>query len=233
MNLKTFITESLNKEYHYRIKLAAECTSEHLDKLESILQKYEVVSVSDFNRLPIQENPQEFVRLKGSHFTSEVCSTDVTLKYPINERILEVYVAANMGLPHERVLAYGVKEPRRIQSDLAAERLQQDQERMPAAEESSLAQTDQLHDRYSEMVEQEDLEDDLLLYGESYNSKFLEELKKIRSEKGDDYFRCYPTKDQIMGDDLRAMWDQVHSNGRGMAPEPKAVSVNDQNLGSR
>lgn len=231
MNLKTFITESLNKEYHYRIKLAADCTSEHLDKLESILQKYNVVNVSDFNRLPIQENPQEFVRLKGAHFTSEVCSTDVTLKYPINQRILEVYVAANLGMPHERVLAYGISEPRRIESDLAAERLEQDQERMPSAEDSALAQADQDHTRYSEMVEQEELEDDLTLYGEAYNSKFLEELKRIRAEKGDDYFRCYPTKDEIMGDDLRAMWDQVHSNGKGMAPEPKHVSVNHQNLG--
>ena len=38
--LKDIITESFNKEYGYRIKLARDCTAEDLTKLENALQKY-------------------------------------------------------------------------------------------------------------------------------------------------------------------------------------------------
>ena len=84
--------------------------SDDLAKLESILSKYNIVSATPWNRQPIQENPMEFQRLKGVNFTSEVCSTDVVLKYPVNDRILEVYVAVNLGVDPERVLCYGIKE---------------------------------------------------------------------------------------------------------------------------
>ena len=54
-------------------------------------------------------------RLKGLSVTSEVCSTDVVLKYPVNERILEVYVAVCCGCDPDRVIVYGVDNPKRIQ----------------------------------------------------------------------------------------------------------------------
>ena len=73
--LKDIITESFNKEYGYRIKLARDCSAEDLSKLESALQKYNLVSATPWKRLPIQENPLEFQRLKGLSVTSEVCST--------------------------------------------------------------------------------------------------------------------------------------------------------------
>ena len=63
--LKDIITESFNKEYGYRIKLARDCTAEDLTKLENALQKYNLVSATPWKRLPIQENPLEFQRLKG------------------------------------------------------------------------------------------------------------------------------------------------------------------------
>ena len=112
--LKDIISESLDKEYGYKIKVARDCSNEDLAKLESILAKYNIISATPWKRAPIQENPMEFSRLKGANFTSEVCSSDVVLKYPVNDRVLEVYVAVNLGVDHERVLCYGVKEPRKI-----------------------------------------------------------------------------------------------------------------------
>ena len=95
--LKDIINESFNKEYGYRIKIASDCGADHMSKLENALQKYNLVSATPWKRLPIQENPIEFQREKGAKFTSEVCSTDVVLKYPVNARILEVFVAVNLG----------------------------------------------------------------------------------------------------------------------------------------
>ena len=57
--------------------------------------------------------------------------------------------------------------------------------------------------------------DELGLYGEEYNEKFIAELKKVRDEKGADYFRNYPSKSMMMGDDLKPLADAV-----GLAHKP-------------
>jgi hypothetical protein len=129
MQLRDFITESFKKEYSYRVKIAADCGPDHMKKLKTCLEKYNLVSAAKWKRTPIEENPVEFVRAKGVKFVSEVCATDVVLKYPVNERILEVWLSVNLGIPHERVLVYGVKDPRRLQADMAAERVAADKDR--------------------------------------------------------------------------------------------------------
>ena len=85
MELKQYIAESFSKEYAYRVKIAADCGSEHMDIIEKCLAKYNFVSASAFKRQPVQENPVEFQRAKGACFTSEVCASDIILKYPIRK----------------------------------------------------------------------------------------------------------------------------------------------------
>ena len=138
--LNEYITESFKKEYGYRVKFAADCSAEHMAKVESCLAKYNLVSATPFKRTPIEENPIEFMRYKGVQCTSEVCSSDIILKYPVNERILEVWLAVNLGLDHSRVLCYGVNDPRRIESDMAAERKERDEDRTVNEDDAVLAQ---------------------------------------------------------------------------------------------
>lgn len=221
-DLKDIINESFSKEYGYRIKVARDCSPEDLSKLESILAKYNIVSATPWKRAPIQENPMEFQRLKGVNFTSEVCSTDVVLKYPVNERILEVYVAVNLGCDHERVLCYGVKEPRRLEADMAEERLERDEDRYVTEEDAEFNNEEQAH------YENENADTDFTetLFGEEHNKKFLDELQKIKAEKGANYFRNYPSKDGIMGDDMKPMYDTITGTaGGGKSTEPKHVDV--------
>jgi hypothetical protein len=221
MQLKDFITESFKKEYSFRVKIAADCKPEHLDIIENCLAKYNVVSVASFKRSPIQENPMEFVRAKGVKLISEVCSTDVVLKYPVHERILEVWLAVHLGLDHDRVLCYNVKDPRRLEADNAAARTEYNKDRSVTEADSVLSKEDQTHyEMQNEGVA------DIAYFGEEYNKKFLDTLAKIKAEKGADYFRNYPTKDEIMGDNLKPMWDTLHNQanmGRGV--ENKEVDV--------
>jgi len=233
MQLKDHLKESFSKEYAYRVKFAHDCTPEMLTVLEDCLQKYNVQSVAPWKRTPIQENPQEFVRVKGVQCVSEVCSTDVVLKYPTNERVLEVWLAVNMGLTPDQVIVYGIKEARRHAADMAAARVANDRDRNPGMEDSVLLNGDnQEHDAYTACIEDE-AELGVPLFGEAYNEAFLAELKRIRAEKGADYFRAYPSKDELMGDNLRPMWDDLNNGtnmGRGHETT-KTVSMNDQNLG--
>ena len=168
--LKDIITESFNKEYGYRIKLARDCSADDLSKLENALQKYNLVSATPWKRLPIQENPVEFKRLKGLNTTSEVCSTDVILKYPVNERILEVYVAVCCGCDHERVIVMGVDSPRRIESEMAEERLANDKDRQVEVPEAILDEVDSSADQEHYEAQQEGISDGPL-FGEEYNAK--------------------------------------------------------------
>jgi hypothetical protein len=228
--LNEYITESFNKEYGYRIKFAADCGAEHMAKVESCLAKYNLVSATPFKRTPIEENPIEFVRYKGVQCTSEVCSSDIILKYPVNERILEVWLAVNLGLDHSRVLCYGVNDPRRIESDMAAERKVRDDGRVVNEDEAELAQEN--FDHYeNKNAEIEDFD----LFGEAYNTKFLAELEKIKAEKGADYFTNYPTKSQLMGDDLRQMHDDMMNqpNMGRTGEQSKEVDVISQSGGGK
>ena len=229
MELKNYIAESFTKEYAYRVKLAHNCGADQMDMLEKCLAKYNFVSASPFKRAPIQENPVEFQRAKNANFTSEVCSTDVILKYPVNERILEVWLAVNMGIDHERVLCYGVNEPRRVEADIQAERLENDKDRKADMDEAELNKEEQAHyeDEQDERVKD-------FGFGEEFNEAFLKELQKIKDEKGADYFSNYPSKDELMGDNLRPMYDALTgmpNMGRG-AENSKAIDVVPQS-GSR
>lgn len=203
MQFKDYLTESLNKEYSYRVKIAADCTADHLAVIEKALSKYNVVSVADFKRKPISENPVEFARIKGVKLVSEVCSTDIVTGYPVNPRILEVWLAVNLGLDHSKVLCYDVKEPRRQFADQAEERLENDKDRQVTEEDAVLNAEEQEH--YE--IDEDESKD--YGYGEAHNARFIAELEKIKAEKGEDYFRNYPSKDDLMGDTLRATYDSI------------------------
>ena len=78
----------------------------------------------------------------------------------------------------------------------------------------------------------EDLDFAKAHFGEEYNKKFLEELQKIKDEKGASYFRNYPDKDQLMGKDLEELGAQIHgmpNMGRGTESQ-KQVSNHSQAL---
>lgn len=230
MQFKDFLTESFKKEYAFRVKIAADCKNEHMDMIEACLQKYNLISAAPFKRTPIEEHPMEFVRAKGVKLISEVCATDIVLKYPANPRILEVWLAVNLGLDHERVLVYGIKEPRRMEAEHAEERYEYNQDRQEDPEEARLMDEDQAH--YEMQMDAEEVIEEEYEFGESYNTKFLAALAKIKSEKGADYFRNYPTKDEIMGDNLRPLWDDLNNGANmGKGQESKHVSANSQNLG--
>ena len=225
---KDYITESFKKEYGYKVKLAADCSAEHLAQIESCLQKYNLVSATPFKRTPIQENPIEFVRYKGTQCTSEVCSSDIILKYPVNERILEVWLAVNLGLDHSRELCYGMKEPRRLESEAAEARVGNDEDRQVNEDDALLAQEEISH--YD--VEAEESID--VGFGEEHNTRFLKELDRIKKEKGTDYFRNYPSKDEIMGDYLRPLHDTLHNQpnmGRGQESSKEVDVVSQSSNG--
>lgn len=202
---KEYITESFSKTFSYRIKLAGDYGSDDATFIENILGKYGVQSVSSFNRTPIQEEPLDF-KHKDIKYPTEVSSCDVILQYPINERLLEVWMAVHLGISPENIVIQPTEGPRQLEDNLLKDRIENDKDRYADMDEAELTTEEQAH--YENEQQFLDL-DELGLYGEEYNEKFIAELKKIRDEKGADYFRNYPSKSMMMGDDLKPMADAV------------------------
>jgi hypothetical protein len=133
-----------------------------------------------------------------------------------------------MGLDHERVLAYNVKDPRRIESEMAEMRAKEDKDRQVSEEDALL--NDENMEHYEAQNEEIDFKANF--FGEEYNKKFLDELAKIKKEKGPSYFSNYPTKEQLMGKDLEELGAQIHglpNMGRGTESQ-KQVSNHSQAL---
>lgn len=216
--LKEFLQEAEAKTYAYRIKIAGECNAESTTILESSLQKYELVSISPWKRSPIEQNPQAFVKYKGARFTTEVCDTDIELKYPVREKILEVYLAANLGIDLDRIICYGIKESRKIAADLATARMAKDKDRRVSIDDSVMSEDSEQDQSHYDL--ENVWRDEPVLYGEQHNEKVLKELKRIKAEKGADYFSNYPSKSELMGDNNWSLWNDLHNKpNMGMTNE--------------
>lgn len=211
-SFKQYITESFNKTFNYRIKFAADLDNDAGKRIEEVLGKYGVESVSSVKTSPIQEEPLDF-KYKKINGPVPVSSFDVVLKYPMNERLLEVWMGVHMGIEPEYVVVQGIESPRQLEDNLAKERIEMDKDRYADMDEAELVKDEQAH--YENEQQFLDL-DELGLYGGEFNEKFVSELKKIRDEKGADYFRNYPSKSMMMGDDLKGLADAV-----GLAQQPR------------
>ena len=76
-SLKSYLVESEQK-YKFRIKMAEKLDDEIMNQLETILEKYEVASISKPKKTPIQEHPMDFQTLNNA----EVFIMDAELNYP-------------------------------------------------------------------------------------------------------------------------------------------------------
>ena len=103
--------------------------------------------------------------------------------------MLEVWVAVHLGISPENVLIQPTEGPRQLEDNLLKDRIENDKDRYADMDEAELTKEELAHYEDEQHL---DL-DELGLYGEEYNENSAE-LKKIRDEKGADYFRNYPQK---------------------------------------
>ena len=102
------------------------------------------------------------------------------------------------------------------------ERTEYNKDRQVTEEDAVLNNEEQNH------YEMQNEELDFAVFGEEYNQKFLAELQKIKNEKGADYFRNYPSKDELMGDNLRPMADTMMgmpNMGRGTEDTKEVTTI--------
>lgn len=76
-SLKDYLIES-KQEYEYRIKIAGELTEEQIERMERGFEAFDMISLSEPKRLPVQESPIGFEGVKNM----EVHIMDAKFNYP-------------------------------------------------------------------------------------------------------------------------------------------------------
>lgn len=162
-SFKQYLTEG-KKEYTFRIKLINEIDNESVDRIETHLAKYEVLSVQAPKRLMLQSAPYDFPQARGH----EVHVIEFTTARPASAYQIQTEIQNMLGLSDGSMKVRSNMEP--LEQQEMAETNEEDT--------SSLLEDPD----YKEMdkVNGEDY------YGDKYNTSFVQELLKLRDSKGDD-----------------------------------------------
>ena len=156
---KTYLTES-DRTYNFRIKMANMPEKEVIDRLETVLEKYELKSISKAKKTPIQEHPMDFQTLNNA----EVYIMDVELSYPSTADQLYHYISEVVGVPQSHLVIINKDHPEEIAREEKAK--ESDEEYASKLEDSDYKDGDK--------VKAEDHS------GDKYNENML---KKIETRK--------------------------------------------------
>ena len=157
-----YLTETV-KEYQYKIKFAGDLADDFQKNLKTVLDKYQVKSLSAGKNTPIQEVPLDFPALKNTAVTI----FDFVSHYPASVFELRSYIANHFNMPVDKIVVRKPGEP--------TEEYQDEINAKPKSEYKA-----KLHDiEYSELSKIKADE----IYGDKANASLLKELLKDRKDK--------------------------------------------------
>jgi hypothetical protein len=152
-----YLTES-KKTYSFKIKIAGELSEGFKESLNTAMERFSVISVSNGKRTPIQEVPLDFPHLKNK----EVTVFDVEVNYPTTPQVLESYIASVCGCGESCIVVRTGNEPsEQYQAEIAEK-------------ESAKDKTALLNQDYNK-------EDNQSLAGEVSKMNLLKDLLKVKN----------------------------------------------------
>ena len=176
-DFKQYLAES-TKEYNYKIKVAGDLSEDFGSKLETVLKKYEVKTLSKGKKTPIQEMPLDFPTLKNEAVTI----FELTTMYPASVFELRTLVADSMRLHPNQIVVRKPGEP-----------TEEYQEEMKAKAEKKSEFKSMLQDvEYKDAPKVKADE----IYGDKANQSLLKELLKARKDFDAAQFAAKPKMEQ-------------------------------------
>ena len=161
---KDYLTES-TKSYDYKIKIAGAKKDIDVNALETVLQKFDLASMSAGKTTPIMTLPLDFPALSNE----QVTIFDVTTNYPESPRVMHEYLSDLLRIPATHIVVRKPNEP--------TEEYQND---MQVAKKSEYA--NKLHDIEYKDAPKVNAED---YHSTKANMGLLKELLKNRQENKD------------------------------------------------
>ena len=167
-----YLTEAA-KSYDYKIKVAGTIADDFKNRMETALQKFELVKMSAGKKTPIQSLPLDFPALSNE----EVTIFDVTTNYPCSVNVLKEYLADYMNINASMIVVRKPGEPTEEYQDQIADAGKSDFA-------NKLASVEEKFEKHP--VKGEDH------FGDKHNMSLMKELLKTRDrnlgeiEKGAD-----------------------------------------------
>jgi hypothetical protein len=161
---KQYLQES-KQTYNFRIKLAKELTDDELDRIERHLIKYDVQKFSAPKKLMLQSTPYDFPQLRGY----EIYVVEFTTGLPASAYQIQTEIQNLIGISDGFMKVRSEHEPleKQEQAMLGDEELQKSLLEDPDYSEAEKVNTEEF-------------------YGDKYNTKFVQELLKLRKDKEKD-----------------------------------------------
>jgi len=111
--LEKYLFES-KKTYKFKIRAAGELPEGFEDRLETALNKYQIVNFTKGKRTPITERPLDFPQLQNC----EVTSYDAELSYPTTNHVLESYLSLELNFPDTHLSVHTDSEPLELEQTI-------------------------------------------------------------------------------------------------------------------
>jgi hypothetical protein len=158
-SLKLYLTES-EQTYNFRLKLANEFDDETMNKIETLLDKYELKKISKPKKTPVQEHPMDFQTLSNA----EVYIIDAELTYPVTANQIFEYITQNLQVPASHLVVINQNNPEEI------------------AREEGIKEKEYTTKLTDADYKDEEKHDVAKVFGDEYNANMLKELETTKHE---------------------------------------------------
>ena len=102
------ILQEAKTTYSFNIGIAGELPEGIADRLESVLQKFNVLSFSTGKKTPIQKRPLDFPQLENT----EVTFFEAEVEYPTTTQVLQSYLGNCCNVPQSHIIVRNPEDPR-------------------------------------------------------------------------------------------------------------------------
>jgi hypothetical protein len=192
-SFKTYLEEA-QKHYDFRIKMVVPPTDEHMDDLERLLRRYNLISIGTPVKIDPKQDAMEFRDIENA----DVWYIDAVIGVPFSAYILQQELRAALNIPEKFLVVRGDNEPIEVESQKLQilSLLDQMAAEKGLTQKSSLLSTEP---HYLD-AEQPVVRD---AYGDKYNKKFLSYLADVASSRKPQEFETASTHIKVK--DLKAV----------------------------
>jgi len=141
-----FLIES-SKTYEFRVKVACDCSSEHMERFENQMERFGLESISKPKRTPIQEQPAGFAT---SVKNTEVSIIDIETNYPAAPHQITALAQEVFNLPESHVVTINKNDPEELAREEAASTKEGEYEPIIGTEYKDEKQAEVFGDKYNE-----------------------------------------------------------------------------------
>jgi len=172
-SFKTYLEEA-QKQYDFRIKMVVPPTDEHMDDIERLLRRYNLVSIGTPVKIAPKSDAMEFRDIENA----DVWYIDAVIGIPFSAYILQQELRAALNIPEKFLVVRNDNEPIEVES----QKMQILSLLDKMADEKGLTQKASLLSTDSEYL---DAEQPVVtdVFGDKYNKKFLSYLADVAASR--------------------------------------------------